>query len=62
MRDPTRPDDDDWTGWSHKRRKEFVKAAGATMARAGYGSSAELEEWAKGDVLSPDARGSSASA
>jgi len=49
VRDPSRPDDDDWTGWSHKRRKEFVKAAGATMARAGYGTTAELEEWAEGD-------------
>jgi hypothetical protein len=50
VRDPTRPEDDDWTGWSRKRRQEFVKVAGGTMTRAGYGTEAALQEWAKGDT------------
>ncbi|MGI9604125.1 MAG: sulfotransferase family protein [Acidimicrobiales bacterium] len=44
--DPSRPDDDDWLGWDSERRRTFVDIAGATMARAGYGSTDELENWA----------------
>jgi len=46
VRDPSRPDDDDWTGWDRKRRGQFVELAGATMVRAGYGPMDGLRAWA----------------
>jgi hypothetical protein len=46
MRDPSRPEDDDWEGWDRRKRKLFVDVAGATMARAGYGTTADLKRWA----------------
>jgi hypothetical protein len=48
VRDPTRPDDDDWAGWDRQRRRKFLKAAGPTMVRAGYGPEESLEAWAGG--------------
>lgn len=43
--DPTRPDDDDWSAWDKKRRKEFVAVAAPTMARAGYGDHDAMKAW-----------------
>jgi hypothetical protein len=48
VNDPERPSDDDWSGWTRSRRKEFVAVAGATMARAGYADGQLLGEWVRG--------------
>ena len=47
VRDPTRPADDDWDGWDREWRRTFVRTAGSTMARAGYGTAASLEDWVR---------------
>ncbi|MEQ8841475.1 MAG: sulfotransferase [Acidimicrobiales bacterium] len=44
--DPTRPEDDDWSDWDKKRRKQFASVAAGTWARAGYGAIADLQAWA----------------
>jgi hypothetical protein len=46
-KDGGRPGDDDWSGWSRSRRKEFLAVAGDTMCRAGYGDGARLREWVR---------------
>ncbi|MFP5256352.1 MAG: sulfotransferase family protein [Acidimicrobiia bacterium] len=48
VRDPVRPDDDDWEGWDPRHRKTFLERAGTTMVRAGYGPRSTLDEWACG--------------
>jgi len=46
VKDPTRPDDDDWDAWDRGRRREFVELAGPTMERACYGTGPDLARWA----------------
>jgi hypothetical protein len=43
-----RPSDDDWSGWTRSRRKEFVALAGATMTRAGYADPQFAGDWISG--------------
>lgn len=47
VRDPSRPDDDDWHGWDRRRRETFLDRAGSTMVRAGYGPRTSLDDWAR---------------
>jgi hypothetical protein len=46
-KETVRPSDDDWSGWTRSRRKEFVAVAGDTMSRAGYGDGDLLREWVR---------------
>ena len=46
IRDPNRPDDDDWEGWDPVRRRRFVELTAPVMVRAGYGPERALRSWA----------------
>ena len=45
QRDPSRPDDAEWSDWDAEQRETFAEIAGPTLLRAGYGSAEDLERW-----------------
>jgi hypothetical protein len=57
QRDPSRPDDAEWTDWGAEQREIFADVAGPALLRAGYGSAEELERWRSSGRLEARAEG-----